>query len=108
MANYVRISTNHKAIHEYHSRSLLTKPPDDRQITSVINYARATETSFKREIREYEVTDAGPPLRASLNNLRTLPLGRHEIGVWVSGFYGSGKPFTNIWALLSTQTEAQG
>ena len=32
--------------------------PIDRQITSVINYAGATEDQLEREIREYEVTDS--------------------------------------------------
>jgi hypothetical protein len=68
--------------------------PIDRQITSVINYAGATEDQLEREIREYEVTDSlARHYERLLNNLADgFAAGAgHEIGVWVSGFYGSGK-----------------
>jgi len=68
--------------------------PIDRQITSVINYAGATEDQLEREIREYEVTDSlARHYERLLNNLSAgFSAGAgHEIGVWVSGFYGSGK-----------------
>ena len=68
--------------------------PIDRQITSVINYAGATEDQLEREIREYEVTDSlARHYERLLNNLADgFSAGAgHEIGVWVSGFYGSGK-----------------
>jgi hypothetical protein len=68
--------------------------PIDRQITSVINYAGATEDQLEREIREYEVTDnLARHYERLLNNLADgFAAGAgHEIGVWVSGFYGSGK-----------------
>src|ERR1035441_6548501 len=68
--------------------------PIDRQITSVINYAGATEDQLEREIREYEVTDSlARHYERLLSNLAdgfSAGVG-HEIGVWVSGFYGSGK-----------------
>jgi hypothetical protein len=68
--------------------------PIDRQITSVINYAGATEDQLEREICEYEVTDS--LIRHYERLLTNLDSGfsagaGHEIGVWVSGFYGSGK-----------------
>lgn len=68
--------------------------PIDRPITSVINYAGATEDQLEREIREYEVTDSlARHYERLLNNLADgFSAGAgHEIGVWVSGFYGSGK-----------------
>ena len=68
--------------------------PIDRQITSVINYAGATDDQLEREIREYEVTDnLARHYERLLNNLADgFSAGAgHEIGVWVSGFYGSGK-----------------
>ena len=68
--------------------------PIDRQITSVINYAGATEDQLEREIREYEVTDSlARHYERLLSNLADgFAAGAgHEIGVWVSGFYGSGK-----------------
>jgi len=68
--------------------------PIDRQITSVINYAGASEDQLEREIREYEVTDnLSRHYERLLSNLADgFAAGSgHEIGVWVSGFYGSGK-----------------
>lgn len=68
--------------------------PIDRQITSVINYAGDSEDQLEREIREYEVTDnLARHYERFLSNLSDgfSAGGGHEIGVWVSGFYGSGK-----------------
>jgi hypothetical protein len=68
--------------------------PIDRQITSVINYAGDSEDQLEREIREYEVTDnLSRHYERLLSNLADgFSAGAgHEIGVWVSGFYGSGK-----------------
>jgi hypothetical protein len=68
--------------------------PIDRQITSVINYAGATEEQLQQEIREYEVTDSlARHYERLLSNLADgFSAGAgHEVGVWVSGFYGSGK-----------------
>lgn len=68
--------------------------PIDRQITSVINYAGASEDQLEREIREYEVTDSlSRHYERLLSNLADgFSAGAgHEIGIWVSGFYGSGK-----------------
>ncbi len=68
--------------------------PIDRQITSVINYAGASDDQLEREIREYEVTDSlSRHYERLLSNLADgFSAGAgHEIGVWVSGFYGSGK-----------------
>jgi hypothetical protein len=68
--------------------------PIDRQITSVINYAGASEAQLESEIREYEVTDnLARHYERLMNNLADgfQSGGGHEVGVWVSGFYGSGK-----------------
>jgi hypothetical protein len=68
--------------------------PIDRQITSIINYAGDSETQLEAEIREYEVTDSlGRHYERLMNNLADgfQAGGGHEVGVWVSGFYGSGK-----------------
>jgi len=65
----------------------------DRRIEKVIQYDAADAAMLKREVGEYVVTD---------NMVRTLDRlldavdtgmseGSNEIGVWVSGFYGSGK-----------------
>ena len=68
--------------------------PIDRQITSVINYAGANEDQLDAEIREYEVTDSlARHYERLLTNLdQGFAAGSgYEVGVWVSGFYGSGK-----------------
>jgi hypothetical protein len=68
--------------------------PIDRQITSVINYAGDANEQLEREIREYEVTDSlARHYERLLSNLADgFAAGAgHECGVWVSGFYGSGK-----------------
>lgn len=68
--------------------------PIDRQITSVINYSGDTEDQLEREILEYEVTDSlARHYERLLGNLADgFAAGAgQEIGVWVSGFYGSGK-----------------
>jgi hypothetical protein len=68
--------------------------PIDRQITSVINYGGDSEDQLDYEIREYEVT---PNLARHYERLMAnldqgfKGGGGHEVGVWVSGFYGSGK-----------------
>lgn len=68
--------------------------PIDRQITSVINYAGDSEVQLESEIREYEVTNSLARHYERLMNNFTDGFqsgGGHEVGVWVSGFYGSGK-----------------
>jgi hypothetical protein len=71
-----------------------TRRPIDRPIEKVIDYYAADEKRLAAEIEEYEVTDNvekcfqrfldvfGEGLRGGQVT---------EIGVWVAGFYGSGK-----------------
>lgn len=66
----------------------------DRRIEKVITFGTNAEENLKAEISEYIVTDH---LRESLHELLEKmqsamenPIAS-EIGVWVSGFYGSGK-----------------
>lgn len=68
--------------------------PIDRQIIAVINYASDREELLRQEISEYEVTDSlARHYERFMTNLAAAFLGGggHEVGVWVSGFYGSGK-----------------
>ena len=68
--------------------------PIDRQIVAVINYAADAEDLLKQEIGEYEVTDSlAHHYEKFMTNLDAgfRGTGNHEVGVWVSGFYGSGK-----------------
>jgi len=68
--------------------------PIDRQIVAVINYAADDETLIRQEIAEYEITDSlARHYERFMINLDAgfKGSGGHEVGVWVSGFYGSGK-----------------
>src|SRR5207245_2428095 len=65
----------------------------DRHIEEVIKVDQTDEEILRDEIDEYVVTDA---IRAHYTNVfdlyRETPNKPHEgIGVWVSGFFGSGK-----------------
>ena len=65
----------------------------NRPIEKVITYQAASEAQLKAEVSEYVVTDH---IEESFDRLLKLMLaaaagGAPEIGVWVSGFYGSGK-----------------
>ncbi len=66
----------------------------DRRIEKVITYNAIESEQLKKEITEYVVTDR---IADSFENLLDkMEIGleggdNYEIGVWVSGFYGSGK-----------------
>jgi len=64
-----------------------------RSIEKVVTFGSMEPASLQREISEYVVTDK---LRNSFDkvlDLMTTGMASesHEIGIWVSGFYGSGK-----------------
>jgi hypothetical protein len=65
-----------------------------RTIEKVINYDVSQEERLKAEITEYIVTDSiEDQFEKLLTKMQTAmdQGGQNEIGVWVSGFYGSGK-----------------
>ncbi len=65
-----------------------------RTIEKVITYGAAQETRLRAEISEYIVTESIEEQMERLLDKMQLAMdigGQHEIGVWVSGFYGSGK-----------------
>ena len=64
-----------------------------RRIESVVNFSDNSKEDLTREINEYVVTDN---LRTNYNKVicelkDAFTDGSNEVGVWVSGFYGSGK-----------------
>jgi len=66
----------------------------NRPIEKVITYQNRTEAQVRAEVSEYVVTERIEENFADL--LKKMQAaqqggGGHEIGVWVSGFYGSGK-----------------
>ncbi len=66
----------------------------DRRIEKVITYATAQDEFLKAEISEYVVTDGIEEQFRKLLDRMQLAMesgSENEIGVWVSGFYGSGK-----------------
>lgn len=77
-----------------------------RKIEKVINYEASQEERLKAEIDEYVATDSiEDQLRKLLDNMQeAMDGGGSEIGVWVSGFYGSGKSsFTKYLGLAFDQ-----
>jgi hypothetical protein len=65
-----------------------------RTIEKVISYGASQEERLKAEISEYVVTESiEDQLEKLLSNMQAAmeAAGQNEVGVWVSGFYGSGK-----------------
>lgn len=65
-----------------------------RTIEKVITYGASQEGRLKAEISEYVVTESIEEQFRKLLDRMQLAMesgGENEIGVWVSGFYGSGK-----------------
>src|SRR5712664_452701 len=65
-----------------------------RPIEKVITYQRRTEVQLRAEVSEYVVTSNIEENFEHLLKLMQAALqggSANEIGVWVSGFYGSGK-----------------
>ena len=65
-----------------------------RTIEKVITYGTEQEARLKAEISEYVVTESIEEQFRKLLDRMQLAMesgGENEIGVWVSGFYGSGK-----------------
>jgi hypothetical protein len=84
-----------------------------RNIEKVITYGAAQEARLKAEISEYVVTDSIEEQMHKLLDSMQLAMdagGENEVGVWVSGFYGSGKSsFTKYLGLaFDTQVTVDG
>ena len=65
-----------------------------RTIEKVITYGASQENRLKSEISEYVVTESIEEQFRKLLDRMQLAMesgGENEVGVWVSGFYGSGK-----------------
>ncbi len=65
-----------------------------RPIEKVITYSVSQETRLKAEISEYVVTESIEEQFEKLLTKMQAAMemgGQNEVGVWVSGFYGSGK-----------------
>lgn len=68
--------------------------PIDRRIEKVITYDATNEDLLRREVQEYVATESiEDHFDRMLDRLEQGMGGDHEVevGVWVSGFYGSGK-----------------
>lgn len=84
-----------------------------RSIEKVISYQASQEDRLKSEISEYIVTESiDEQLESLLENIQAAleTGGGHEVGVWVSGFYGSGKSsFTKYLGLaLDDRVQVDG
>ena len=97
-----------------HIRELFDPSKDiHRTIEKVITYGAAQEDRLKAEISEYVVTDSIEEQFRKLLDRMQLAMeagGESEVGVWVSGFYGSGKSsFTKYLGLaFDSQTTVDG
>jgi hypothetical protein len=81
-----------------------------RIIEKVITYNVSQENRLKAEISEYIVTESiEEQLEKLLIKMQAAMEmgGEHEIGVWVSGFYGSGKSSFTKYLGLALDTRAQ-
>jgi hypothetical protein len=92
-------------------KSLLDQGKDIyRTIEKVITYDASQEHRLKAEISEYVVTES---IEEQLEKLllkmqAAMEMGdEHEIGVWVSGFYGSGKSSFTKYLGLALDSQAQ-
>src|SRR5688500_3831235 len=84
-----------------------------RTIEKVITYGASQADRLRAEISEYVVTDHIEGQFEGLLSKMQLAMqagGEHEIGVWVSGFYGSGKSsFTKYLGMaLDNKVEVDG
>ena len=64
-----------------------------RSIEKVVTFGNASEINLKNEVSEYVVTEK---LKENFDKILDalndgMGSGSSEIGIWVSGFYGSGK-----------------
>jgi hypothetical protein len=85
-------------------RSLFDPSKDiHRNIEKVITYGASQEGRLRNEISEYIVTESIEEQFRKLLDRMQLAMesgGENEVGVWVSGFYGSGKSsFTKYFGL---------
>ena len=85
----------------------------DRAIEKVISYGADAETRLKSEISEYVATESIEEHFEDLLSKMQLAMeqgGENEVGVWVSGFYGSGKSsFTKYLGLaFDDSVEVEG
>ena len=67
-----------------------------RPIEKVITYGATEEQRLRAEISEYVVTASIDEQMEQLLTKMQAAMdagGQNEVGVWVSGFYGSGKKF---------------
>ncbi|MCL6557619.1 MAG: BREX system P-loop protein BrxC [Firmicutes bacterium] len=81
-----------------------------RTIEKVITYNASQEHRLKAEISEYIVTESiEEQLEKLLMKMQAAMEmgGEHEIGVWVSGFYGSGKSSFTKYLGLALDSRAQ-
>src|SRR3989442_6514953 len=94
-----------------HIKSLFDSSKDIyRTIEKVITYGVAQEHRLKTEIAEYVVTDSiEEQLERLLAGMQAAMEmgGENEVGVWVSGFYGSGKSSFTKYLGLALDTNVQ-
>lgn len=83
----------------------------NRDINGVIKVAQDDERSIEQELREYIITrELRKHFNTFFNNYeKSLNLPTDKIGVWISGFFGSGKShFLKMLSYLLENKEVDG
>lgn len=83
----------------------------DRPITGVIKVGQIAENDKKQELSEYVITrELTKHFREFFHNYtRSITMPTDEMGVWISGFFGSGKShFLKILSYLLDNTVVDG
>lgn len=89
----------------------LFKSDINRSINGVIKVAQDDETSIKQELEEYVVTrELNKHFVTFLNNYEnSITFPTDKVGVWISGFFGSGKShFLKILSYILSNREVGG
>ena len=83
----------------------------NRDIYGVIKVAQNVEQSIEQELREYIITkELRKHFNTFFNNYeKSLNYPTDKIGVWISGFFGSGKShFLKMLSYLLSKVEVAG
>ena len=91
--------------------SQMFEKPIDRDIKGVIKVGQHDQENIYQELNEYVVTnELSKHFRVFFNNYRKgIEAPTDDMGVWISGFFGSGKShFLKILSYILENIEVKG